>query len=121
MGAQDLKQRLPTSNTNDEIERLTVTINDMLERLDNFFQAQVRLSADVSHELRTPLTAIKGMLETLRAGAVHDAEVRDDFLETAESETDRLIRLVNDLLLLSRADSAALTLRRESTDKLPVV
>jgi signal transduction histidine kinase len=61
------------------------------------------------------------MLETLRGGAVHDPEVRDAFLETAESETDRLIRLVNDLLLLSRADSAALTLRRESADVVELV
>jgi signal transduction histidine kinase len=84
-------------------------------------QMQSDFVANVSHELRTPLTSIKGMLETLRGGAVHDPEVRDAFLETAESETDRLIRLVNDLLLLSRADSAALTLRRESTHVVELV
>jgi signal transduction histidine kinase len=72
--------------------------------------------ANVSHELRTPLTAIKGLVETLRDGAVDDAGVRDRFLETVEGETDRLIRLVNDLLVLSRADSEALNLRREATD-----
>jgi signal transduction histidine kinase len=72
--------------------------------------------SDVSHELRTPLTSIKGTIETLREGAVNDLEVRDRFLETVEAETDRLIRLVNDLLVLSRADSAALNLRRKPTD-----
>jgi two-component system phosphate regulon sensor histidine kinase PhoR len=72
--------------------------------------------ANVSHELRTPLTAIKGTVETLRDGAVDDPQVRDRFLETVEDETDRLIRLVNDLLVLSRADSAALNLQRQPVD-----
>jgi two-component system sensor histidine kinase VicK len=77
---------------------------------------QVDFVANVSHELRTPLTAVKGLIETLRDGAVDDPEVRDRFLETVESETDRLIRLVNDLLILSRADSEALNLQREPVD-----
>jgi signal transduction histidine kinase len=77
---------------------------------------QVDFVANVSHELRTPLTAIKGLVETLRDGAVDDTDVRDRFLETVEDETDRLIRLVNDLLILSRADSEALNLQREAVD-----
>ncbi|MCP4514992.1 MAG: cell wall metabolism sensor histidine kinase WalK, partial [Delftia sp.] len=79
-------------------------------------QMQVDFVANVSHELRTPLTSVKGTVETLRDGAVDDPEVRDRFLETVERETDRLIRLVNDLLILSRADSEALNLRRETLD-----
>jgi signal transduction histidine kinase len=74
------------------------------------------LVSNVSHELRTPLTAIKGLVETLRDGAVDDLGARDKFLASIEGETDRLIRLVNDLLVLSRADSQALILRRESFD-----
>jgi two-component system phosphate regulon sensor histidine kinase PhoR len=77
--------------------------------------------SDVSHELRTPLTSIKGLVETLRDGAVDDPEVRDRFLTSVESETDRLIRLVNDLLILSRADAQALNLPRESVDVSQVV
>jgi len=100
----------------DEIGRLGQTFNDMTARLQAARQMQVDFVADVSHELRTPLTSIKGTIETLRAGAVNDLEVRDRFLETVEAETDRLIRLVNDLLVLSRADSAALNLSRKPTD-----
>jgi two-component system, OmpR family, sensor kinase len=109
VGAQDLKQRLPASKTNDEISRLTITINNMLERLDNFFQAQVRLSADVSHELRTPLTAIRGNVDLLRRGA-HDPEELKEALTIIDSELDRMSRIVTDLLLLSQAD-AGLSLR----------
>ena len=59
-------------------------------------------------------------METLRAGAVVDTSVRDRFLTTVESETDRMIRLVNDLLLLTRADSQALNLEREPVDMAEV-
>jgi signal transduction histidine kinase len=85
----------------------------MMRKLGTARQAQTEFVANVSHELRTPLTAVKGLVETLRDGAVDDRDVRDRFLETVEDETDRLIRLVNDLLILSRADSAALHLVRE--------
>jgi signal transduction histidine kinase len=103
-------------DSRDEIGRLSHTFNDMTTRLQAARQMQVDFVADVSHELRTPLTSIKGTIETLRDGAVNDLEVRDRFLETVENETDRLIRLVNDLLVLSRVDSAALDLSRKPTD-----
>ena len=102
--------------SDDEIGRLSQTFNDMTARLQAARQMQMDFVADVSHELRTPLTALKGTVETLRDGAVNDLEVRDRFLETIERETDRLIRLVNDLLLLSRTDSEALNLHRKPLD-----
>ncbi len=102
--------------TEDELGRLSQAFNKMVARLQAARQMQVDFVANVSHELRTPLTAIKGLVETLRDGAVDDTGVRDRFLETVEGETDRLIRLVNDLLILSRADSEALNLQREPVD-----
>lgn len=110
VGAQDLKQRLPAPKANDEIGRLITTINNMLERLDNFFQAQVRLSADVSHELRTPLTAIRGNVDLLRRGAANDPAELEEALEVIDGELDRMSRIVADLLLLSQAD-AGISLR----------
>jgi signal transduction histidine kinase len=104
------------ARSHDELGRLSRAFNDMTARLRAARQMQVGFVANVSHELRTPLTTVKGMLETLRDGAVDDLEVRDRFLETVENETDRLIRLVNDLLILSRADSEALNLRRQPLD-----
>jgi signal transduction histidine kinase len=100
----------------DELGRLSQAFNDMTSRLRAAHQTQTDFVANVSHELRTPLTAIKGIVETLREGAVDDSEVRDPFLATVEAETDRLIRLVNDLLILTRADSDALSLGLEPTD-----
>ncbi|MBN1220433.1 MAG: HAMP domain-containing protein [Anaerolineae bacterium] len=110
-----LDQQVPVTS-HDELGRLSQTFNQMTARLKAARQMQIDMVANVSHELRTPLTSIKGMIETLRGGAVDDPAVRDSFLETAEQETDRLIRLVKDLLLLSRVDSETLTLKKKPTN-----
>jgi len=99
--------------------QLQRTLDDLAqqnERLCELEDLKTRFVSDVSHELRTPLTSIKGMVETLRAGAVDDVQVRDRFLGTIEAETDRLAALVNDLLVLSRADSHVLELRLDAVD-----
>jgi signal transduction histidine kinase len=115
VSGQDLKQRLPCPKTHDEIARLTDTINHMLQRLDNFFQAQVRLSADISHELRTPLTAIRGNVDLLRRGAANNPDELSEALTDIEGELNRMSRLVVDLLLLSQAD-AGLSLRMQPVE-----
>jgi signal transduction histidine kinase len=87
-----------------------VTAYRQLDRLRTDFVS------DVSHELRTPLTAIKGTVETLQDGAAEDPAARDGFLRTIAAETERLIRLTNDLLLLTRADTGRLDLHLETVD-----
>jgi signal transduction histidine kinase len=111
----ELDQQVPV-RSRDELGRLSVAFNEMTVRLRAARQMEVDFVANVSHELRTPLTSVKGLVETLRDGAVDDHQVRDRFLETIEDETNRLIGLVSDLLFLSRVDSDALTLRREPVD-----
>jgi len=100
----------------DELGDLARAFRRMRDDLQQMLQARTDLVANVSHELRTPLTAIKGLVETLRAGAVEDTAVRDTFLASIEQQTDRLTRLVNDLLILSRADSQALALQVRPVD-----
>jgi signal transduction histidine kinase len=104
----------------DELGRLSRTFESMREQIQAIEKMRTQFVSDVSHELRTPLTAIKGLVETLRDGAADDTNVRDKFLTSIEDETDRLIRLVNDLLTLSRADSHALIVERESADLLTI-
>jgi len=103
--AQDLRQRIPVIVPNDELGRLTETINGMLARLEDLFKAQQRLVADVSHELRTPLTTIQGNLDLLQRGAADDLSTRKSTLRTMADETARMRRLVNDLLLLAQTDA----------------
>lgn len=68
--------------------------------------------ANVSHELRTPLTTIKSYIEALDDGAIKDEKIATNFIKVANQETDRMVRLVNDLLLLSRIEGDALEVNR---------
>lgn len=107
VSAADLRRRVPVPVVQDELQLLTVTVNDLLERIERLFEAQRRFLADASHELRTPLAAMKGNIEILNRGAVRDSELLNESLDDMQRETERLIRLVNDLLMLARNEAAA--------------
>jgi two-component system sensor histidine kinase VicK len=77
---------------------------------------QQEFVANVSHELRTPLTTIKNYIETLLNGAQEDPGVRTRFLEVVEKETERMVKLVKDLLVLSRLDYKEMQWVKEKTD-----
>lgn len=109
--ADDLSTRLAWDGPMDELGRLTKVFNGMMERLQDLFSVQQRFVADVSHELRTPLTAIRGNLDLIKRYGVDD-----ESLEAIESEAERMSRMVNDLLLLARADYGGLTLELEPID-----
>jgi signal transduction histidine kinase len=95
----DLTTRLDWRGPMDEIGRLTSVFNVMMERLEHLFGVQQRFVADVSHELRTPLTAIRGNLELAERYGMDD-----EMQEAVASEVGRMARMVDDLLLLARAD-----------------
>ncbi|HJW84562.1 MAG TPA: ATP-binding protein [Anaerolineae bacterium] len=106
--AGDLSQRVPAPGTPDEVGRLANIVNRMLARLEMLFRSQQQFTADVSHELRTPLTTIRGNVDLMRRTRVAD----DASLDAIQSETERMTRLVSDLLLLAQAD-AGLPVHRE--------
>jgi len=97
-----LARRITVRGTGDELDRLAETLNGMLARLENAFGGMRRFSADAAHELRTPLTALKGTLEVALRSDRSGAEYRAA-LASALEEVERLVRLAEDLLLLSRA------------------
>jgi signal transduction histidine kinase len=88
----------------------------MTESLRQSDQAKNAFVADVTHELRTPLTVIKGTIETLEDGALDDIAGRGPLLLSMQRETERLIRLVNDLLVLTRADAGTLNMNIQPLD-----
>ncbi|MFL5780712.1 MAG: sensor histidine kinase [Thermoleophilaceae bacterium] len=107
--------RLPVPPARDEIARLGSTLNEMLDRLEGAFERERAFAADASHELRTPLGILRAELElALREGRSPD-ELRAA-LESAAEETERLIRLAEDLLVLARLDDGRLPLRRSRID-----
>jgi len=103
--AGDLTRRIDQPKTQDEVGRLAATFNAMLARIEELFRAQQRFVADVSHELRSPLTAIRGNLDLLKRGAFASAAEREASLAAIDSESARMQRMVQDLLLLAQADA----------------
>jgi heavy metal sensor kinase len=97
-----LARRITVRGTGDMLDRLAETLNGMLARLENAFGGMRRFSADAAHELRTPLTALKGTLEVALRSDRSGAEYRAA-LASALEEVERLVRLAEDLLLLSRS------------------
>ena len=104
--AQDFKRRvlLKKHARRDEISELAATFNAMLATLESAYQRQKRFIADASHELRAPITSIRCNLDLLARASDLPAEERDAALADARAESDRMSRLVNDLLTLARAD-----------------
>lgn len=109
--------RLNTELPNDEIGVLARSFNSMVAQLETAFQQQKRFVADVSHELRTPLTALNGSLEMLLLGADKgDPETTRRLTRGMYAEVQRMHRLVEDLLALTRLDENKLQLRQETVD-----
>jgi len=117
---QDFGRRVAYAGPPDEVGHLAATFNTMLARLQEAFQTQHRFVADASHELRTPLTSIRGNLGLLqRQPPITEAD-RTAVLDDLVSESERLSRLVGDLLTLARTDSGR-RLRQEPVPLGPLV
>jgi signal transduction histidine kinase len=106
--ASSLQTRLPVPTADDEIAALANTMNTMLDRIEAATTAQRRFVADASHELRSPLTTIHMGLDLLRE--------QNPSVDRMRRESDRMGRLIDDLLLLARVDESGLRLRREDLD-----
>ncbi|MFK4303803.1 MULTISPECIES: cell wall metabolism sensor histidine kinase WalK [unclassified Paenibacillus] len=109
--AGNLAERFDAEQGQYEVDRLAVSFNGMLERLEHSFAAERELQmqmrrfiADASHELRTPLTSIHGFLEVLLRGAASNPKQLQSALESMYGESKRMNKLVSDLLLLAKLD-----------------
>jgi heavy metal sensor kinase len=103
--SRNLGERLPVVHTGDELERLATDLNRMIARLEESFLQVNRFSADASHELRTPLTILQGELEAVaQKGQSLPTDVRDT-IGSALEETQRLSKIVESLLAISRLEA----------------
>lgn len=106
IGGQNLSRRLAVPQTGDELQRLTETLNGMLDRLERAFKRITQFTGDASHELRTPLSVMRTRAEIILRRPRSEAEYRealDQILKELETTTD----LIEKLMLLARADSGA--------------
>jgi two-component system OmpR family sensor kinase len=111
IGVTDLHKRLKEENGQLEIDRLAKSFNIMLARIEESFEKEQQIKekmrhfvSDASHELRTPLTSIHGFVEVLLRGAAKSKEQLDSALNSILIESERLTKLVNNLLILTRLD-----------------
>ena len=110
--SQNLNQRIIPPKVKDEISRLIDTFNEMISRLDQSFRQMKQFSSDASHELKTPLTILKGEVEvTLRKE--RPPQEYQQILKSNLEEINRMSQIVEDLLLLSKADTGEIHLNRE--------
>ncbi len=109
-----------TTYGNNNLSGILIVIQDVtkLKRLDELRKDFV---ANVSHEIRTPLTTIKAYAETLKSGIITEKAMQDEFLNTIESETDRMTVLADDLLELSKLDSKRLLLNFGNNDVVKII
>jgi heavy metal sensor kinase len=110
--AGDLHRRVPVPRARDEVYELALTFNEMIGRLDQAFTQQRRFVADASHELRTPITVIRSITD-VALEEPRDFEDCVEALSDINAETERLSHLINDLLVLARADEEQLPLEQE--------
>jgi signal transduction histidine kinase len=114
ISAEDLSQRVPVPRADDELSRLARTMNGMLDRLQRSQKVQRRFVSDASHELRSPLAALRA---TAEVAARYPADKSwQDLAPAIVDETDRLDRLVDDLLFLARSDEPGHPMRWSDVD-----
>jgi heavy metal sensor kinase len=112
ISAETPGERLPVPATHDELERLGVTLNEMLDRLEDALRRERDFVADAGHELRTPLALLRTELELALRHDLSPAELRGAVRVSVE-EVDRLAQLAEDLLLIARSERGELPLRVE--------
>lgn len=113
--ARNLSERLPMHGSGDELDHLSGALNGMLARLEDSFRRITQFTADASHELRTPVAIIRTTAEVAR----RKPRTGQQYAETLDSivaESERTTRLVEDLMLLARADAGETNLRAEPVD-----
>ena len=120
VGREALGERLPIIPTGDELERLSLALNRMIERLEAALAHNHRFSADASHELRTPLTIIRGELESLIELPSLPVPVMEGLGSVLE-ESARMVKIVNSLMTISRLDCGGEHIELVPVDLVEVV
>jgi len=117
---RSLAERLPVPGARDEIRALAETFNELLARVESAFAEVERVTADAAHELRTPIARIRTEVE-LAIGRSREPEADGETLESVLAGVARLTRLVDDILLLARADAGALGPRLSEIKVAPLL
>jgi len=113
--AGDLSQRLPVNGSGDEFDRLSLSLNTMLGRIERLNEGLRQVSDNIAHDLKTPLTRLRNRAEAALADD-GDRATRDEALEQMISDSDQLIRTFNALLMISRVEAGSSTAQMSDVD-----
>jgi signal transduction histidine kinase len=119
--AKQLDRRLSVDGSQNELKDLAHAINDMLNRISQSYESQVRFVSDASHELRTPISVIQGYANLLDRWGKHDEKTMQESVEAIKSEAENMKGLVEQLLFLARGDSETIQLHRSVFDSCDMV
>ncbi|WP_018011865.1 sensor histidine kinase [Sinorhizobium medicae] len=117
--AGDLSQRLPASGSGDEFDRLSESLNAMLERIEKLNEGLKQVSDNIAHDLKTPLTRLRNKAEAALADGGEDS--RSGALEQIIAESDQLIRTFNALLMISRVEAGSAVAEMSEVDLFRIV
>ncbi|MDU4937716.1 MAG: HAMP domain-containing sensor histidine kinase [Clostridium sp.] len=107
-----INKRAEISELNDEVDKVNIVFNSMMDELEEAFDEQSRFVADASHELKTPLTALHGHLSMIKRWGKNDKDRLEKSLDICLNEVERLKKIVNDMLLLSKAEKEEVDLNK---------
>ena len=112
--AGDLSQRLPVNGSGDEFDRLSLSLNTMLGRIERLNEWLRQVSDNIAHDLKTPLTRLRNRAEAALADG--GAHAQNEALEQMIADSDQLIRTFNALLMISRVEAGSSTAQMNETD-----
>ncbi|MBM3609031.1 MAG: HAMP domain-containing protein, partial [Alphaproteobacteria bacterium] len=116
----DFSGRLPVAGSNDELDRLAVNLNSMIERIAGLMDGLKQVSDNIAHDLKTPLTRLRARAEQALRTAENEADHRAA-LEKVIEESDNLLRIFNALLMIARAEAGSASAPMENFDMVPVI
>ncbi|WFA08171.1 HAMP domain-containing sensor histidine kinase [Tissierella sp. Yu-01] len=119
--ASKLDRRISVDSSQDELKALASAINQMLNRINESYQSQVRFVSNASHELRTPISVIQGYINLLDRWGKEDEKTLQESIDAIKSEVEDMKELVEKLLFLARGDSETIVLHKELFDSCEIV
>lgn len=119
--ASKLDSQISVDSSQDELKALASAINQMLNRINDSYQSQVRFVSNASHELRTPISVIQGYINMLDRWGKEDEKILQESIDAIKNETGDMKELVEKLLFLARGDSETIVLHKELIDSCEVV
>ena len=119
--ASRLDRRISVDSAQNELKALASAINQMLNRINDSYQSQVRFVSNASHELRTPISVIQGYINLLDRWGKEDEKTLQESIDAIKSEIEDMKDLVEKLLFLARGDSETIVLHKEMFDSCEIV